>query len=88
VVLWIMTSCSLVVTSCWLTLRIFHRNVCSAVNIRAGIAQSVERQATGYTAGFRFPAEAIDFSLLHVFRPNLEPSQLPIQWVSGLFPPR
>jgi hypothetical protein len=31
----------------------------------AGIAQSVQRQATGRTAGVRFPARAGEFSTLH-----------------------
>jgi len=48
---------------------------------------SVVRTMTGLEAGrsgFRIPAKARNVLVLKTFRPALRPTQLPIQWVSGL----
>jgi hypothetical protein len=47
---------------------------------RAWISQSVQRGATGLTAGDRIPAGA-RYYLSVASRPPLRPTQLPIQWV-------
>jgi hypothetical protein len=39
--------------------------LCEAFNTGAAIAQSIQRWATGCTAGVRFPTWARHFSLLH-----------------------
>jgi hypothetical protein len=43
---------------------------------------------TGWTAGAQFPVNAIDFSLLYRGRTGSEPTQPPIQRVSGARSPR
>jgi hypothetical protein len=50
----------------------------------AVVSQSVYCLTTCWTTGFRFPAEAKDFSCSFVSRPVLRPTQPPIQWVPGV----
>jgi hypothetical protein len=47
------------------------------------MAQSVQRRATGWTAGVRFPAGASFLPFSITSRPALRPTQPHIQWVQG-----
>jgi hypothetical protein len=49
----------------------------------AGMAQSVQRRATGSTAEVRFPGGQEIFLFFMSSRPALGPTQPPIQWVPG-----
>jgi hypothetical protein len=40
------------------------------LHLRAGVAQTVRRRATGWTVGVQFPAEAEIFSLLYSVQTN------------------
>jgi hypothetical protein len=51
-----------------------------------GTAQSVQGQATGWTARVRFPAVQ-DFSLLPASRPTPGTTQPPIQWLAEALSP-
>jgi hypothetical protein len=54
---------------------------------RTGVAQSVQCLTTDWAAGVRSLADAKDFPLTSVSRPNLKPTQTPIQWVTVVLSP-
>jgi hypothetical protein len=43
----------------------------------------LQRRATGWTAGVRFPAGASGYSLLHIVQTALGPTDPPIKWATG-----
>jgi hypothetical protein len=55
---------------------------------KAGIAQSIQRWAAGWTAGVRFPTRIRDFLYFTASRAALEPTQPPTQWMPGALTPR
>jgi hypothetical protein len=53
-------------------------------SMRHGVARTVYRRATGWTAWFLFPSGTTDFSFSTTSRPTLGPTQRLIHWVPGV----